>query len=486
MTKQAQVGLFALAALLLLFGMFYILTDFGHQHNGYRVGIHFDSAAGLQTGAPVYFSGVSAGTIDDIRLLPDGTVEVIAFIRHGIRIPAQSKFLIQAPLTGTPTLLIVPPHPPLPPTTQYLPETVLPIAEQPRGSNPVTVGDLLAEGQGEIRRLDDVLLDIQQREPQLLDSIERTLTNVDRTTRAAQRTVEVLALEAQAVGTTIDSTVSADAPRINALVAHLDAVSRAMDRSSASLSRLATDPRFTGSIIATAQNVAETTKILAAVAGDLRSITGDPQTQAQLRDAIAHLDAAAQRASSILGRLGGRSRVYGVDAGATPPPAAGTPSGGPPPASLPHGRGRPQPLARLTVRETLLSAQRLCCVTPLLSADRGPQTDLGFELLPSDRWSLTVGANDLGHATTWNAFVLRKAAPDLHWGGGLLYSRLGIVGSLGSRDLRLDADLYDPRLPLLDVRGSARLAPGVRAFVGQRAINRSVRRTVYGLEWEVP
>ncbi len=61
MTKQAQVGAFAIFALLLLFGVFYLITDFGTRHTGYRVGVHFQSAAGLTSGALVYFSGVERG-----------------------------------------------------------------------------------------------------------------------------------------------------------------------------------------------------------------------------------------------------------------------------------------------------------------------------------------------------------------------------------------------------------------------------------------
>ena len=72
MTRQAQVGAFTLVALLFLFGVFYVITDFGTRHTGYRVGVHFESAAGLTSGALVYFSGVNVGSVDSITLLPEG------------------------------------------------------------------------------------------------------------------------------------------------------------------------------------------------------------------------------------------------------------------------------------------------------------------------------------------------------------------------------------------------------------------------------
>ncbi len=67
MSRQAQLGLFAIIALVLLFGIFYVITDFGTRHSGYRIGVHFASAAGLPTGAQVFFSGVTVGTVDQVH-----------------------------------------------------------------------------------------------------------------------------------------------------------------------------------------------------------------------------------------------------------------------------------------------------------------------------------------------------------------------------------------------------------------------------------
>src|SRR5205807_7389399 len=102
LTRQAQLGAFAIVALLLLFGIFFVITDYGTRHSGYRIGVHFASAAGLPSGAQVFFSGVSIGTVDQVQLLPDNAVDVILAIQPDVNIPKDSKFLIQSPLTGTP------------------------------------------------------------------------------------------------------------------------------------------------------------------------------------------------------------------------------------------------------------------------------------------------------------------------------------------------------------------------------------------------
>ena len=176
MTKQAQVGAFALVALLLLFGVFYLITDFGTRHTGYRIGVHFQSAAGLTTGALVYFSGVNAGSVDSVELLPDNTVDVILAIKHDIDVP-QHRVPDPGAADRNPALVIIPPRqaPPL----ALLPREVLPIAQQPRGTNGVSIADLLAEGQGEIKRLNRLMALMEERTPKLLNTLQSTLDNAN-------------------------------------------------------------------------------------------------------------------------------------------------------------------------------------------------------------------------------------------------------------------------------------------------------------------
>ncbi len=180
MSRQAQVGAFAIVALLLLFGIFYVITDFGTRHTGYRIGVHFQSAAGLTPGALVYFSGVNVGSVDSIELLDDNTVDVILAVNRNIDIPAASRFLIESPLTGSPALVIVPPRakPPVP----VLPRQVLPIADQPRGTNATSIADLLEQGQGELKRFDSVMALVAQRTPKLLNTLQTTLDHANELT----------------------------------------------------------------------------------------------------------------------------------------------------------------------------------------------------------------------------------------------------------------------------------------------------------------
>lgn len=140
-------------------------------------------------------------------------------------------------------------------------------------------------------------------------------------------------------------------------------------------------------------------------------------------------------------------------------------------------------LIELQLRVGELDAQHVCCYAPLLTADRGPQTDVNAVLLPQSSTSVMFGANDIGYNTTWNLAALHDVAPGVRLGGGLLYSRLGVLGTVGSNGTGLDVRFYDPRRPTLDLYGEVHITPWAQIFFGERAINQVQRRTDYGLQF---
>jgi ABC-type transporter Mla subunit MlaD len=501
MSRQALVGLFSIVAIVLLFVIFYFLTNLGAK-TGYKLGIHFATAGGLQNNAPVLFSGLQVGSVDHISLLPDDSVDVIVSIRQGIGIPTASRFLIQAPVAGSPTLVIVPPRGgPLPYPT-FAP-TIAPIAQQPRGENPVTVADLLAQGQGEIRRLDTILANLQRSEPKLLATLQSTLANANDMTRTLRSSVAGLTATLQvdlgtaganiaAMSRTLNSTATLDAPKVDRMLSQLDDASQELNRSVAAIEGLATDPQLRANVLTTTQNIAQTTQELAQVLGDLRRVTADPATQEHMRETIANLDAVMQRAASLLGRLGGRSHVYGVDRGVPPPGTSPTPSSQASPRPLTRNERTAMGNALSTLARELIDVQvrvgeldreQVCCSSPLLTSDRGPQTDVNAILFPHGTTSVMFGANDIGHQTTWNLAALERVAPYVQVGGGVLYSRLGILSEIGANGNGLDARFYDARRPTLDLYGNVRIAPWADLFFGERAINQPERRTDYGIQF---
>ncbi|HVA36387.1 MAG TPA: MlaD family protein [Candidatus Dormibacteraeota bacterium] len=515
MSNQARVGLFTLVGLLTLLFATYVVADLGSRR-GYQIGVHFKNVAGLKQGGYVLQSGVIVGSVADVTLLPDYSVEVVLSIHQDVGIPSNAEFIIRSPVTGDPYLNILLPKtvsgPPAPP----LPRQILPVDQQPEGKIPVTLADLMASGQNEANRLDRMLADIERREPAILDQLQQSAQNVNVITRQTTTTVSQLSERSNAiagelqqslgiisgnlvaVSDSLRSTVNDKTGQVSRIVDNLTAISKSLAKTADDVQRLAGDPTVHENVVQTTTELRDTAHSVALIANDLHTLTGDRQTQAQLHDTVSHIDAAAQRLNSLLGHLGGESSVYGVDAGATPAPA-GSPA---PNASgqverAPDGTGVktslnaaiPQPKRRLTnlasvqIRVSELApTDRTSFGTPLLSRDQGPQSDVNFWFLPKGGTSVLLGGNDFGGYATVNAAVFRRTSPNLRVGGGLFYSRLGVAASADAGRLGFDAKLYDLRHPTFDLYGRVRVTKSIDGFVGERDIFYADRRPVYGLE----
>ncbi|GAC1658049.1 MAG: hypothetical protein NVS4B13_00310 [Candidatus Elarobacter sp.] len=536
MNRQALVGIFTIVALLGLFGFFIVLANVGPQGR-YKIGVHFKSAAGLHKGALVYESGVVVGVVDQTLLRPeDFTVEVILAINNAVDVPRNAHFLIQAPLTGDSTIQIVPPIPApqpsgmaaptnAPAAVAVLPHEVLPIEQQPQGTNPATIQDLLDQGQGEVRRLDAMLAELSRREPALLNTMQSALNNANEVSITANRSFQRLSARIDSLTSTLqvalqqnsatlsditnqlDATVRRNTGHFDSIVASLDASARDLNRTADHVTALASDPQLRANILQTTQGIAQTASTFASITGDLRTVTGNPQTQAQLRDTVANVDAAAQKANSLPAQFGGTSSVYGVDRGATPAPAGSPlPNGtfpqrrGAAGTSAPPGTmqanvksklgGLVKDLVALQVRVSVLDAQRAGTNgSPLLTKDRGPQTDINLIALPKGSTNLFTGANDIGAKASYNVAAMTRMGPNLQVGGGVLYSRLGaravyspaLSKGLG---LSLEGRVYDLRHPTTDLYANFGVGNGLTLFGGERDALHSGRRTTFGLQYQ--
>jgi len=532
MTRQAQVGLFVILGILAVFTVFFVLSDFGTRTRGYKIGVHFRDASGLRVSSIVYLSGVPIGAVDRIALLRDYSTEVVMAINPGYDIPVGSRFLIQAPITGEPSVLIAPPHR-VAANSATLPHEVLPIGQQPAGANPVSFADLLEQGQGEVRRLDDILAQFQQAEPLLLAELKSTLANANTLTANANRSLSVATSQVQQLANSLqknltlastnvvdltgslNTVVKRDSGQIDQLLAQLNRTSRSFGDTVDALHDVATNPQVKTSLVNTTRDFALTAQTFAQISADLRKVTGNGQTQAQLRDTIAQLDATTQKVNSLAGSLGGTSDVYGVDAGATPapsPPAAPAPNGAP---NSPPGGGASPParvsgqksnngavdtlrnrinrftadLVQLQVRAGYLTPQRPGSydrnTSPLLTADRGPQSDFNLLVLPKGSTGLKLGFNDIGSRGTSTAnAVLLKRSRNFTYGGGVEYSQLGLETSVAGRLLGLEARAYDLRHPTLDTYLNFFVAPKIQIFAGERDLGHASRRTTTGLQFE--
>ena len=542
MNRQAIVGLFTIVGLLALFAVLLVIRNVG-TGGRYQIGVHFKSAAGLHRGALVYESGVIVGDIAETRLLQDDfTVEVILAINNNVDIPRNARFLITAPLTGDTTLEILPPAPtprplgivgatPVPAAVALLPREVLPLEQQPQGANPATITELLEQGQGEVNRLDRMLAELEAREPQLLSTLQKTLDGANDLTTNGSKRLYALADKLDALTTSlqvslnegsanvIDLTKVLDAdarrsgPQVNQLLTQLNETAVALNQTVDQVRALASNPQVHQNLVDTTKGLAQTATTIAAITQDLHNVTSDPQTQAQLRNTVANVDAATQKLNSLLAQFGATSSVYGVDPGATPAPIA---TGGHAGAGAAHAAAPPvmsstalapataasspapstsairarldgavKSLVAFQIRLTELGPYNSQAFTqPLLATpNNGPQSDFNLVVLPKGKMSLFAGANDVGTPQTSGNFVLEeKMGKNFRVGGGMLYSNLGGLVQYTPGTLGIEARLYDIQFPTLDAYGTVNLGSTVQLFGGERDITHAGRRSAFGLQ----
>lgn len=80
-SQNVRLGLFVLGGVVILIGfIFFIGANQSLFGSSTRVVTIFKNISGLQVGANVRFSGINVGTVDDIRIITDSTVEVTLLV----------------------------------------------------------------------------------------------------------------------------------------------------------------------------------------------------------------------------------------------------------------------------------------------------------------------------------------------------------------------------------------------------------------------
>jgi phospholipid/cholesterol/gamma-HCH transport system substrate-binding protein len=493
MSTKARVGIFTLLALAGVFAAYYFITNFALTHNGYEIGIRFHNVGGLQEGSTVLLSGVTVGEVTSIDLLPDQTVEVTCTINNGIVVYRDSIFVVAITITGATTLTIEPPM--LRQAALILPQQPLPVDQQPWGTLPPTLTDLLSAGQEQLKNFSKTMAVVNRELPALARKFSSVATHTDELIQDADVSLSTLTGQMQTTVAELNDTirttggnmdeltgnlnglVSEDRPRIQLLVDRLSSTANNLNKTMAGIASIADDPLLHDSLIGTVQNVEGATAKLKAMATELESVTGDPKTQSELKATVANLASASAKADAILGSFA-TAQTQGEPAspgsplplpsGATPPPSSGAPP-------RPHFQlgGLLTNLVQADVRETWGTH------------GGGPASDLNLELLPRAKTHVTFGANDLGYSTTYN-FLLDRDSKDLQLGAGVEYSKLGIAAlfrPFGS-PIGIDARVYDPKHPTLDLYGDLRLSERLQLFYGERYLwtNTQTKTPSFGLE----
>ncbi|HXW51695.1 MAG TPA: MlaD family protein [Candidatus Acidoferrales bacterium] len=487
MTTAFRVGVFAVATVIGIFVVWSMLSNFSLSRNSYQIGVHFRNVSGLLEGSSVQLAGVDIGTVDKIKLLPDQTASVVCTINGDNTVYRGSTFTVATTLTGQSTLTIYPP----PDLTSAvpLPRRVLPEGEQPEGVVPPTIADLVSEGQSRLRSLDKTLAIVNAELPGMVHHFNNVATHTDTLIVHVDRNFDLLGQQLNttvasvnqlivgfgvimnqngsnvtAMTTSLRGLMESKGPKFAALVDDLAATADNLNKTMAAVTSIATDPSLKSNLATATANLRDSSERLKEVTSEIQSITGDPQVQTQLRGAIYNLSGAIAKANAILSSFSGASgtQVSGSNSGsgASPQNSGNGPGANTSPAGMQHvGAPGGLDLATAHVRLTWNNGSP------------GPMSDLNLELLPRAPVHLTVGANDLGYHTTYNFLVNMQRTAQLQYSFGVLYSNLGAQAIYQPAGLfGVDARLYDPKQPKLDLYGDIRLAQRLQLFYGERSL----------------
>jgi len=314
-TEFVHIGFFAVVLVAVAFAVFYVFVNFAGQDR-YRIGVRFARAAGVSQGSQVFFSGVEVGTVDEIRLLPDGTVDLILGFRNSIDIPKSAKFAIKPTLTGSPTVVITPPVaqaqlktlPTRLPPEALLQKRILPLAEQPIGSDPIGLEDLLGQSQQLMHRSKAILSEAQGYRGRLSGKLQRAReganasyaelhSGVADAMSGMQTTLKVV----QANVTQAQSALrDGNGPKMAAIASSLRGAATSLNATASAFRLTARQPQVMSNLRESAGQIDITMSNLSALKDRMKDMSADNRTRLQLADAAAQLRAALERLSSLL------------------------------------------------------------------------------------------------------------------------------------------------------------------------------------------
>ena len=128
--------------------------------------------------------------------------------------------------------------------------------------------------------------------------------------------------------------------------------------------------------------------------------------------------------------------------------------------------------------------QRSAGLNPVLTKSQGPLGDLNVIVLPHTSTSFMVGANSIGNNTTWNAVLMKGSDSGFRFGGGVLYSQIGVLAQMNAlKGFGLETRIYDLTYPMIDLYGNLKITKGAELFFGQRDMTHASRRNVYGFQY---
>jgi phospholipid/cholesterol/gamma-HCH transport system substrate-binding protein len=470
---ETKVGLFTLISLVILISGLLWLN--GHQFldRNYQLEVIFIHVGGLRPGAPVQMAGVDIGRVSRVTLTPEGQVLVVLKLAPEVILKTGALVTINtAGLLGEKIIEIIPGPGPdrIPPGTRL------------QGKEPFSPEDLFRETGEVMTTLKRITISLDQllSDQALLDRLRQTTTDLETIAGNLAAFSRKLAmsdpsdlLAALKVITTRLTTLNYDG--INAILtaaedlpvflAQLNELVGAFEPFQQELNRFLTELRADGR---TATAVANILSALEPAAENLAHLsaqltTGDPNL-ADLMTATAEMLTSVQMITTGLNQL--------IEEAATED-------------SADLFKSSMQKAGRvLNLADDFLKAYESLSLTNQLSLSVTPQ-EWGVDYEAKLNWKkeqfLLFGWEDLGDQ---NRFSLQFGVDRNPWQYrlGILHNWLGFGLNYQTRNFSLQADLWQPNQPVLDLYARYQLAP-LTLKIGLRNLASPAQHWYAGLGW---
>ncbi len=418
MTTEAKVGAFTLMGLGLLAYMIIHLSGFSFSGNkGYTINVLFSQANGLRPGAVVRYAGVEVGSVQNVMAEEQGA-KVVLKIDPEIKITKKAQFVISSDgLMGEKFIDIMP--------SADAPEEFLEPGAVVSGTSGRGVdymmnkaGMTLEEMQKLVKSLNEIFGS---------DAVRQSLVQSAINVKELTANMNQLALTFQHMA--LDNQQD-----VRTLVHNLSVMSASLVRAADSVETMVSDFSGDGQTAANLRvavaNLTSTSQRIENMAANLEPVISDPQTAADIRQILHNTKNVTARADNMMNRVGSIRTEGGA--------------------------------------EFLYSGK-----------DDHYMTNADFRIYSNPNEFLLLGLDDIGNENQTNIQV-GSDNDKVTYRAGVVESKVGLGMDLrpsGKAQFSLDA--YDPNDFRLKLRGQYEIAPNTYLVGQTNSLNKSDERATY-------
>lgn len=465
-SSAAKVGMIGLLAIIILGLIFSQIGDWKNRETGYEINIVFDKVGGLQPQAKVTLSGVTVGKVKNITILPSHKVKITALITYkGLVINKESKFSIIGSLWGDKWIDIYPKPPVQIGDGAPKPIVTLTPGAEVVGVNPVSMEQIVFEGQAVLEELKKAVAQINNLigDPKMQKEFRGSVENfyeLSKNFRTASASLDKNINDMVSLIRTNVEKISVDllefsgsAKRmgvnneedIRIIVKNLKSMSHNLNLAMETVKTIVTKKEFSEDIAGTLENIRKASEEVAGIASDIRIITSDPQIKEDLKQTIHEAKQTVHEANVMFSNI---NSIIGPE--------------------KPDAKNK---LLRVDVEAEWAKATGQA--VPNINLFVFPQKKLNFK----------VGADSIGHNTLLNLQAGTNYKNMIYPRAGVIRSNLGIGldGKIGELFM-LSLDAYDTQNTEVDAVGRLSIGKDFYLLGGQRNMfNTQLKTTIFGI-----